>query len=56
MSPSLYRKALVSLAGAVATWGAATYPEDPRWGLLVAVVGSVAVYIVPNEDAPEDAG
>lgn len=50
-----YAKALTALVGAVSTWAATYYPDDPdvqKWlGLAIAVVTIFSVYVVPN-DAP----
>jgi hypothetical protein len=52
-----YRKAVVALAGAVATWGGTALADDQisnaEWSLLAAaVVAALAVFAVPNTPPP----
>jgi len=50
---SRYAKFIVALVGAVATWSATYYPNDPdvaKWvGLALAIATCISVYAVPNQ-------
>lgn len=53
MNLGRYSKTLVAIVGAVATWAATYFPNDPtvqRWvGLAVALSTVLSVYAVPNQ-------
>jgi hypothetical protein len=53
MNLARYSKTLVAIVGAVATWAATYFPNDPnvqRWvGLAVALCTVLTVYTVPNQ-------
>lgn len=49
-----YAKAIVALLGGLATWGAATFPEEPLWGVLAVVATAVTVWAVENEDPEKE--
>lgn len=50
---SRYAKFIVAIVGAVGTWAATYYPNDPdvaKWvGLALALATCISVYAVPNQ-------
>ena len=53
-----YRKSIAALIGTLSTWGLAAgadgvYTQLEWWGLVAAFGTVVAVWGVPNEDAPD---